>query len=83
MYFVYILQSLVDGSYYVGSTQDIKARLARHNAGRSKYTKANRPWRLVYSEAHSDRLAAIRQEQEIKAKKSRVCIERLVSAPRQ
>ena len=83
MYFVYILQSLVDGSYYVGSTQDIKARLARHNAGRSKYTKAKRPWKLVYSEAHSDRLAAVRREQEIKDRKSRVCIERLVSAPRQ
>ncbi len=83
MHFVYILQSLVDGSYYVGFTQDIKERLARHNAGRSKYTKAKRPWKLVYSEEHRDRTSAMSREQEIKAKKNRAYIEWLVSAPRQ
>ena len=33
-YFLYIIQSDKDGTYYVGSTQDIEARLARHNQGR-------------------------------------------------
>ena len=47
-YFVYILQSEKDGIYYVGSTQDLDARIERHNQGRSNYTKAKCPWELVY-----------------------------------
>ena len=38
-YYVYILQSEKDGTYYIGSTQDLDERLKRHNEGRSKYTK--------------------------------------------
>jgi putative endonuclease len=48
--YVYIIQSLQDGTYYVGSTQALRKRLDRHNQGRSKYTKNKRPWKLVYSE---------------------------------
>ena len=32
-YFVYILQSHVDGSFYVGYSNDVDRRLAEHNAG--------------------------------------------------
>jgi len=46
-YFVYIIESLKDGSYYVGSTQDLSERMERHNQGRSKYTKVKRPWNLI------------------------------------
>jgi putative endonuclease len=42
-YLVYILKNEKDGSYYIGSTQDLDARLERHNQGRSKYTKAKGP----------------------------------------
>jgi len=82
-YFVYILKSLKDESYYVGSTQDLKSRLERHNRGRSKYTKAKRPWELVYWEKHQDRAAAMEQEREIKARKSKNYIESLVRTSRQ
>ena len=78
-YNVYILQSSKDGSYYVGSTQDIEERLERHNQGRTKYTKTNRPWELVYSEEHPDRSSAVKREQEIKKRKSRDYIDKLVS----
>jgi putative endonuclease len=79
MYYVYILKSLKDGSYYVGSTRDIEERLQRHNQGRSKYTKNKRPWELIYSEAHSDRSSALKREQEIKQHKRSTYIEQLVS----
>ena len=36
-YFVYILQSERDGSFYIGSTSDVEARLSRHNSGRTRY----------------------------------------------
>jgi len=68
-YFVYILQSGKDGSYYTASIQDLPARLERHNQGRSKYTKLKKQWRLVYSEEHPDRSSAIKRENQIKRQK--------------
>jgi len=82
-YFVYIIESLKDGSYYVGSTQDLSERMERHNQGRSKYTKTKRPWSLIYHKEYPDRSSAIQREKEIKAKKSKKYIERLVRASRQ
>ena len=58
-YFVYIIESLKDGSYYIGSTKDLAERLERHNQGRSKYTKAKRTWKLTYFEEHKDRSEAV------------------------
>jgi putative endonuclease len=68
-YYIYILQSVKDGSFYVGSTQDVEARLRRHNQGRSKYTKAKRPWRVVHQETFATRSEATQREAEIKGKK--------------
>jgi putative endonuclease len=82
-YFVYILRSQKDGRYYVGSTQDLPERLQRHNEGRSKYTKAKRPWDLIYFEEYPDRSSAVRREDEIKSRKSRDFIETLVRTSRQ
>ncbi len=81
-YFVYILESLRDGTYYVGSTNDLPDRLERHNQGRSRYTKVKRPWMLVFAEKFPDRSAAVKREQEIKRRKSRDYIENLVRASR-
>jgi putative endonuclease len=77
-FYVYIIQSEKDGSYYVGSTKDLAERVGRHNQGRSKYTKAKRPWKLIYSEEHKDRSEAVRQENKIKARKSKEYTESLV-----
>ena len=75
---VYILESLKDGSYYVGSTNNLEDRLKRHNEGRVAYTKPKRPWKLVYSEEHPDRSSAAKIEYEIKKHKSREFIEALI-----
>jgi putative endonuclease len=80
--FVYILRSLRDGSYYIGSTQDLSSRLERHNQGRSKYTKAKRPWKLIYSEEYPDRSSAMKREQEIKNRRSKTYIESFVRTSR-
>ena len=34
-YHVYIIKSLKDGSYYVGSTQNLAKRMERHNQGKN------------------------------------------------
>jgi putative endonuclease len=81
-YFVYIIQSEKDGSYYIGSTQDIVKRIFRHNQGRSAYTKTKRPWKLVYHEEHPNRAKAVRREKAIKRQKSAGTIEALIRTSR-
>jgi len=76
---VYILQSLKDGTYYIGSTKNLEDRVRRHNQGRSGYTKPKRPWKLIYHEEHSDRSAAVRRENEIKQKKRSDFIKKLIT----
>ena len=77
-YFVYILQSLKDGSYYIGSTNNLEDRYERHNQGRSQYTKAKRPWKLVYHEEFTDRSSALKRENQIKRQKRKGFIEKLI-----
>src|SRR5262245_62151945 len=44
--YVYVLQSVSTPSrHYVGLTDDVEARLAKHNAGLSIHTDKYRPWR--------------------------------------
>jgi putative endonuclease len=77
-YYVYILKSLKDGSYYVGSTNNLENRLKRHNEGRVASTKSRRFWKLVYSEEHPTRSSAAKREMEIKSHKRRAHIETLI-----
>jgi predicted GIY-YIG superfamily endonuclease len=49
-YYVYILQSLSDSSFYTGMTMDIERRLQEHNSGHTITTAKHLPWKLVYSE---------------------------------
>jgi putative endonuclease len=77
-YFVYILQSEKDGSYYIGHTSDLERRVERHNQGRSGYTKGKLPWKLVYHEAYDSKGQAMIREREIKDKRNRQYILGLV-----
>jgi predicted GIY-YIG superfamily endonuclease len=44
---VYILQSFsTPEHFYVGFTEDLRARLQRHNAGEVPHTAKFRPWRI-------------------------------------
>ena len=66
MYYVYILRCSND-SYYVGSAQDLDARVKAHNAGRgAAYTFKHRPVYVVYSESLESELQAVRRERQIK-----------------
>jgi len=77
-FYVYIIQSDYDGSYYIGSTNNLTDRIERHNQGRSKYTKPKRPWLLIYCEEFASRSEAQKRELEIKNRKSKDFIENLV-----
>jgi len=77
-YYLYIIQSKIDDSFYIGTTQNLDERILRHNQGRSKYTKTKRPWKLVFYEEHPDRSSAMKREYAIKRQKSKDYLESLV-----
>lgn len=62
MYYVYILECR-DGTFYVGSTNDLKKRLEVHNNKKgAKYTRGRTPVVLRYSEACSTKGEALKRE---------------------
>lgn len=50
----------------MGSTNDLKDRLKKHNEGKVFSTKRYKPWKLVYYEAYNDEKLARMREQKIK-----------------
>ena len=79
MWYVYIIYSKKIDRYYVGYTDDLEWRLERHNSGWGKYTRRGVPWKLKYTESFERKTEAIKREREIKKKKSRKYIEKLIS----
>ena len=79
-FFVYILQSLKDFSFYVGQCDDLDRRMSKHFDGMSKYTSGKRPLRLVYFEVFASRREALRRETDIKNKKSKKFIQELIKS---
>jgi putative endonuclease len=68
--FVYVLGSCgtTKGGYrtYVGWTNDLDRRLARHNAGTGARSTRGRVWFLVYAERHESREEAMSREWHLK-----------------
>ncbi|MFA6536724.1 MAG: GIY-YIG nuclease family protein [Candidatus Paceibacterota bacterium] len=62
MYYTYFIKSLKDGTFYTGSTGDLRKRLNQHNTGRSNYTKSRLPFELLYYEACLDESRAKARE---------------------
>jgi len=66
MYYVYILRC-ADDSFYVGSAQNVDARVKAHNDGRgAAYTFKHRPVSLVYSEDFRSEDEALTRERQLK-----------------
>jgi len=69
-YFVYILRSLKDGSFYIGYTSNIDRRLEEHNLGESRYTKKKKPWEIFYFEIFRSKREALKRERFLKKQKN-------------
>jgi putative endonuclease len=67
MKYVYILEGLDSGHFYVGVTEDLRARLAKHNAGEVSHTSKYGPWRIRTYIAFSDEQRAIAFEKYLKS----------------
>lgn len=75
---VYILQSLTNSRYYIGSTNDLKRRMEEHNSGKFKYTRMIKPFKLVMKQEYPSLKEARQIENKIKRQKSRVLIEKII-----
>ena len=66
--FVYVLGCRQNGRVltYVGWTDDLERRLARHNAGTGARTTRGRQWTLLYAERHPNRSEAMSREWRLK-----------------
>ena len=78
MAFVYILQSLKNGKYYIGSTLDLKRRLEQHNSGWEHTGKTLGPFELKFSQEFSSIDLARRIERKLKTFKRRDYIKKIV-----
>ena len=68
MFHVYILQSLSHSDQtYIGFSEDIYARLQKHNAGGSPHTAKYRPWRIVWFGSFPDKGKALAFETYLKS----------------
>lgn len=65
-HYVYVLQSLVDGNFYTGYTNDLRRRVEEHNTGKVPSTAARRPLKLVYYEACRSQADATHREKYLK-----------------
>jgi predicted GIY-YIG superfamily endonuclease len=76
MKYVYILKSQDSEHFYVGITDDVPARLAKHNAGEVSHTSKYRPWRLKTYIAFSNQQQAVAFEKYFKSGSGRAFAKR-------
>ena len=68
MYFVYILRSIsYPDQTYVGFTENVDARIKKHNEGGNVSTAKQRPWKLVFYCAFEDKSRALAFETYLKS----------------
>ncbi|MBT3538570.1 GIY-YIG nuclease family protein [Candidatus Parcubacteria bacterium] len=76
--YIYILQSLKNNKYYIGSTNDVGRRIDEHNAGRTKSIKYLIPWQLRFVQKYPTIKQACQVEYKLKKLKSRKIIKQII-----
>ena len=83
MYYVYILQSQASPDQtYIGSTADLKKRVAAHNAGKTPHTSKFKPWTVLTYVALPDQRVAEKLERYLKTGSGRAFAKRHLFAAR-
>ncbi len=78
-YYFYLLYSKQLNRYYIGHTNNLEERVRKHNTKHKGYTGIVNDWQVVYSEIYYAKSDAYRREREVKARKSRSQIEKLIA----
>ena len=77
MFYTYVLRCN-DGNLYVGSTANLRLRLAEHTKGRVSATEYRRPLVLAYYEACRSRAKASLREKQLKTGFGRAYLRRRI-----
>lgn len=77
--YVYILQSIKNGRYYIGSSIDVNNRFSEHSNGLVRATKFLLPLKLVFSKEYSTVNEARKIEYKLKRFKSRKILEKIIT----
>jgi putative endonuclease len=82
MGYVYILESLKNGSLYIGSTVHLEVRLIEHAAGKSTYTSHLLPFKKVFSQQYTSLKQARKAELWLKKQKDKDFLKRIIQEGR-
>ena len=78
LWYVYVLYSGKDQKFYIGSTNNVKRRVAEHNQGKNISTAKRLPLKLIYFEGHLSKEDAQRRERYYKSTKGKVTIRQIL-----
>ena len=77
-WFAYVLLCQ-NGALYRGYTNDIEKRFVKHREGKgAKYTRMNKPIKVVYFERFDNKLDAIKRERYLKSKEGKLWLKQNV-----
>ena len=77
-YYLYILKTL-NNTLYCGIAKDVLARFEEHKKGTgAKYTRSNKPDKLVYVDIFDDKSSAAKEEYRIKKTLNKLQKEKLI-----
>jgi len=76
---IYILRSLANEKFYIGSSREnnSEARWKSHESGKTRSTKSGRPWKLVHQEQYVTYTEARKRENFLKSGQGRKWIKEM------
>lgn len=78
MAYVYILESVIDGRYYIGSTINLEKRINHHIGGHTPTTKRFGGVSLVFKQEYDTLIMARKIEKRLKKLKRRDYVEKII-----
>ncbi|MFA4871993.1 MAG: GIY-YIG nuclease family protein [Patescibacteria group bacterium] len=76
--FVYIIQSIKSGLFYIGSSENPVKRLEQHNSGLVVATKNKGHWELRFFQEYDNMTVARKIEYKLKKLKRRDILEKII-----
>jgi putative endonuclease len=80
-FYVYIIKSQQDGTFYKGSSGRPAERLVEHNGSECRYTKDKTPWDLVYVEELPTKREMLSRELKLK-RGNKEYFQKLIESPK-
>jgi putative endonuclease len=80
MFYTYILYSNKADKFYIGATENLEQRLAKHRNKNKGFTNQADDWQIVYSKEFQTKSEALAYERQIKSWKSKKKIISLIES---